>query len=104
MTKKCDQCGICCRLFLINLNEAEYKSRRYKTMFEKFGGLKNFSEAKKYGINILAQNKDNSCIYLKNDFCRIHKDRPLACREFFCASKSKKFGKMKQMIDQERLR
>jgi len=99
MAKKCSKCGICCKLFLINLNEAEYKSRRYKTMFEKFGIIENFSEAKKYGINILAQNENNSCVYLKNDSCRIHKNRPLVCRKFFCNSKSKRFEKMREMID-----
>ena len=103
MAKKCNKCGICCKLFLINLNEAEYKSRRYKTMFEKFGIIENFSEAKKYGINILAQNEDNGCVYLKNNSCKIHKDRPRLCREFFCTSKSRKFAKMRQMIDRQRL-
>lgn len=98
MAKKCNKCGICCKLFLINLNGAEYKSRRYKTMFEKFGIIENFSKAKKYGINILAQNEDNGCVYLKNNSCSIYKDRPRVCREFFCTSKSKKFEKMRQLL------
>jgi len=98
MAKKCRKCGRCCKLFLINLNEVEYKSITYKTMFEKFGIIKNFSEAKKYGMNILSQNKDNSCVYLKNNSCSIHQDRPRLCREFFCTSKSKKFEKMRKIL------
>jgi len=104
MVKECSKCGICCKLFLINLNEVEYKSGKYKTMFEKFGIIENFSEAKKYGINILSQNKDGSCVYLKNNSCKIYKDRPRLCRIFFCTSKSKKFEKMRQAIGLERLK
>jgi Fe-S-cluster containining protein len=91
-------------LFLVNLNETEYKSGRYKTIFEKFGIKENFSEAQKYGFNILAQNKDGSCVYLKNNSCQIHKDRPQVCRIFFCTSKSKKFEKMRQLIEKERFK
>ena len=29
---ECSQCGVCCRLFLINLTKEEYNSRRYDTM------------------------------------------------------------------------
>jgi len=103
MTKKCLQCGICCQLFLINLNKAEYKSGKYQTMFEKFGMVENFSEAQKNGFNILAQNKDGRCVYLKNNLCSIHKDRPSVCRKFFCQSKSLKFAGMRKMIDRARL-
>ncbi|PJA49436.1 hypothetical protein CO169_02010 [Candidatus Shapirobacteria bacterium CG_4_9_14_3_um_filter_39_13] len=73
-------------------------------MFEQFGLTENFSEAEKYGLNILAQNKDNSCIYLKNNSCSIHQDRPQLCRLFFCTSKSKRFEKMRQAIGLERLK
>lgn len=73
-------------------------------MFEQFGIIKNFSKAKKYGLNLLAQNKDNSCIYLKNNSCQIHQDRPRLCRAFFCTSKSKRFEKMRQAIGLERLK
>jgi len=104
MAKKCHQCGICCRLFSVNLNEEEYKSGRYQTVFEKFGLTENFSEAKKYGLNILAQNKDKSCVYLKNNSCKIHQNRPQVCRIFFCTSKSKRFEKMRQAIGLERLK
>jgi Fe-S-cluster containining protein len=103
MSKNCHQCGICCRLFLINLDKTEYKSGRYQTMFEEFGINENFSEAQRYGMNILLQNKDESCIYLKNNSCRIHEDRPAVCRRFFCHSKSLKFAKMRAMIDRRRI-
>lgn len=100
MIKKCRQCGICCQLFLINLDKAEYKSGKYQTMFGEFGMVKNFSETQKYGLNLLAQKKDGSCIYLKNNSCKIHTDRPSVCRKFFCDSKSLKFKRMREMIDQ----
>jgi putative endonuclease len=97
MIDKCFQCGICCRLFLINLNEEEYKSGEYKTELKKFGLINDFKSAKAYGANILKQNKDGSCIYLKDKKCSIHKTRPQVCREFFCTSKLKKY---KNMIEQ----
>jgi Fe-S-cluster containining protein len=97
-------CGLCCKLFLINLSEEEYKSGRYKTMFEEFEKVKDFSENKKYGINLLAQKEDGSCIYLLNNSCKIHKKRPQVCREFFCASKNKKYKKMQEIIRSVSLR
>jgi len=104
INEKCDMCGICCKLFFINLNEEEYKSGQYKTMFEKLGVIKNFSKAKKRGINLLAKKEDNSCIYLLNNLCKIHKTRPKACREFFCGSKNKKFKKMQEIINFAKLK
>lgn len=91
----CNQCGICCHLFLINLNKEEYLSGKYKTIFGKEGSFTSFSKAQKYGAHFLAKKKDGSCIYLKNNLCSIHDDRPLVCRGFFCASKNAKY---KQMI------
>ena len=103
MSRKCLQCGLCCRLFLINLSKAEYKSGKYQTMFGKSGMVENFSEARKYGLNLLAQNKNGSCVYLKNNLCSIHENRPSVCRKFFCQSKSLKFAGMRKMIDRARL-
>ena len=54
---KCDQCGVCCKLFLINLTEKEYKSGKYKTQFEEFGLTKDFKEAEMCGANIITQKK-----------------------------------------------
>jgi len=96
--KKCEMCGVCCKVFLINLNEEEYQSGRYKTIFQKFGINREFSAAKKYGANLVAQKEDNSCVYLLKNICAIHSERPQVCREFFCASKSKKFKKMQEII------
>jgi len=93
---KCFECGICCKLFLINLTEEEYKSGKYKTQFEMFGLVDDFNEAEMCAANIIEQKKDGSCIYLKDGKCSIHKIRPKSCRAFFCTSKSKKF---KIMID-----
>ena len=91
---KCSQCGICCRLFVINLTEEEYKSRKYKTQFEEFGLTEDFKEAEFCGANIITQKEDGSCIYLKNKKCSIHKTRPEACRKFFCTD-----PKFKTMIE-----
>lgn len=96
MAYKCFECGICCKLFLINLTEEEYKSGKYKTQFEMFGLVNDFNEAEMCAANIIEQKKDGSCIYLKDGKCSIHKTRPKSCRGFFCTSKNKKF---KIMID-----
>ncbi len=96
MTNKCSQCGVCCRLFLINLTEEEYKSGRYETMFDEF--VSDFEEAEIVGANILKQNKDKSCVYLRNGKCFIHSFRPQSCRNFFCDSKDPKFKEMIEKI------
>ena len=84
---------------MINLTEEEYKSGKYKTMFEEFGIVENFEEAEQDAANIIAQKEDGSCIYLKDGKCSIHDFRPKACRLFFCDSKDEKF---KVMIDKIR--
>ena len=94
----CSQCGICCRLFLINLTQKEWMSDEYKTELKEFDLNDDFSSVQRYGGNILSQKKDGSCIYLKNNLCAIHKRRPRSCREFFCSSTLKKFKGMQRMI------
>lgn len=96
---KCSQCGVCCRLFMINLNEEEYRSKRYRTLFDEFDFVDDFREAEQIGANILAQKKDGSCIYLKDKRCSIHDKRPEVCRKFFCSSKEKKFESMIKKIE-----
>jgi len=98
MVNKCSLCGLCCRLFLVNLNKEEYRSGKYKTELGKFGLIKNFRKASACGANILKQKKDGSCVYLKGNKCSIHKTRPQVCKDFFCASKLKKFKKMIEQI------
>ena len=98
---KCLQSGVCCRLFLINLNEKEYLSGQFHTVFEEFGLMK-FSEAELAGANFLKQKADGSCIYLENNKCTTHKNRPQVCREFFCDSKEDKFQGMIQEIKLKR--
>lgn len=93
---ECNQCGVCCKLFVINLNEREYKSGKHKTVFEEFGRIDDFEEAELTGANLLAQKEDGSCIYLKEGKCSVHKNRPQSCRNFFCDSKDPWF---KRMID-----
>ena len=102
LNRSCSQCGICCRLFLINLNQEEWLSGKYKTQFKEFKLNDNFSFVQRYGGNILKQKKDGSCIYLQNDLCSIHKKRPQSCREFFCGSTSRKFKGMIQMINERK--
>ncbi len=94
----CSQCGICCRLFLINLTQKEWMSSDYKTELKEFDLNNDFNTVQNYGGNILSQKKDGSCIYLNNNLCSIHKKRPRSCRNFFCSSTSKKFKGMIRMI------
>ena len=94
----CSQCGVCCRLFLINLSEEEYRSGRYDTMFDEF--VDDFEEAEMVGANVLKQKEDNSCIYLKDGKCNIHSFRPQSCKNFFCDSKNPDFKKMIETINE----
>lgn len=96
MANTCSACGLCCKLFLINLSKAEYESGRYQTMFEKG------TVPVKSGAYLLAQHPDGSCIYLANNQCSIHADRPAVCRAFFCTTKSKKFSQMVKIIQEVR--
>ena len=102
MIDKCFQCGICCRLFLVNLSEEEYRSGKYRTQFEEFGLIDDFHKATLYGANTLKQKENGECIYLKENTCSIHKTRPQVCREFFCTYKLKKFRYMIEQIEKKR--
>jgi len=102
MINQCSQCGLCCRLFLINLNEKEYQSGKYQTQFEDYGLFNDFQKAKNFGANIIKQKEDGSCFYLKKNGCSIHGMRPQVCKEFFCTSKSKRFEKMIKQIEKKR--
>src|SRR3989338_10562232 len=99
----CSQCGVCCRLFLINLNPEEYKSCRYKTQFEEFGLTSDFMEAEMCGANIITQKKDGSCFYLADGKCSIHSARPQSCRNFFCSSKDPEFKTMIEKIKESKM-
>jgi len=95
---KCKQCGICCKLFLINLTEKEYISGTYKTQFEQFGITHDFKEAEMCAANIITQKANGSCTYLKNQKCSIHNKRPKSCRNFFCSDPS--FKSMVKKIEE----
>jgi len=99
MKDQCSQCGVCCKLFLINLTEKEYNSKKYQTQFEEFGFVNNFKDAEEWGANIIKQNKDGSCIYQIENKCSIHKTRPEACLAFFCTSKDENFREMIKKIN-----
>jgi len=94
----CQQCGRCCKLFIINLNKKEWKSGWFQTELKRFDNNQNFKSARSYGGNILRQKKDGSCIYLKNNRCSIHKKRPQVCRDFSCFSTLNKFKGMIEII------
>jgi Fe-S-cluster containining protein len=97
MIHTCSKCGVCCKLFLINLSEIEYRSGTYQTMFEEFGLIDDFRLASSCGSATLKQKDDGSCIYLEGTICSIHNRRPQACKDFFCTSKLRKF---RENIDQ----
>ena len=103
MINKCSECGVCCKLFLINLSEEEYKSNKFRTQFEGFGLVNDFVEAEMCGANIIEQNEDGSCFYLKNNKCSVHERKPEACRNFFCTSKNKAFKGMIDKINERKL-
>ena len=92
----CNGCGLCCKLFYINLSKEEYQSGKYKTELGEFGKIENFNEARSCGANLLAKKPDGSCVYLENNKCSIHAERPGVCRNFFCTTSAKKF---KVMVD-----
>jgi len=100
MGDKCSECGECCKLFLINLTEEEYKSKEFKTQFDKFDFIGDFNLAEECGANILKQDSKGCCIYLKKGKCSIHQKRPESCREFFCTSKDEKYKDMIQDINE----
>lgn len=102
MTNSCTSCGICCKLFLINLSQKEYESREYKTMFQDDGFIENFKQAQNCGANLLAKKTNGDCIYLSNKRCSIHDTRPRVCRQFFCTSRNKKFVGMQKIVDKEK--
>ncbi|MEI7690702.1 MAG: YkgJ family cysteine cluster protein [bacterium] len=97
-------CGLCCRLFLINLNEKEYYSGDYSTVFDCLEPIHDFSLASDYGANILKQKEDGSCIYLESNKCSIHENRPEVCRDFYCSGTEKEYAGMREIIAKARLK
>lgn len=102
MTNSCNSCGVCCKLFYINLSQQEYNSGKYQTIFKNDGLIQDFNQTKNCGANFLAKKDDGSCSYLIENKCSIHATRPQVCRHFFCSSKNKKFKNMVKTINQEK--
>lgn len=96
-----NQCGACCKLFLINLNEKEYKSNKFKTIFDEIATLDNFSDTEECGANFVAKKEDGSCFYLENNICSIHKKRPEVCKGFFCTADNIEHAKMREIVFSE---
>ena len=100
----CVMCGLCCQLFLINLNKDEYYSGEYSTVFDDIEIFTDFSKACEYGANLLKKQANDSCIYLKADKCSIHEQRPAVCKGFFCRGKKAKYEKMRSIVENARIR
>jgi len=98
MANSCNSCGLCCKLFYINLSKEEYNSGKFQTILGEYGEIEDFKLAKESGANLLAKKEDGSCVYLVNNQCSIHATRPEVCRDFFCTTKAKKFEGMVEII------
>ncbi len=98
----CDRCGICCKHFLINLDEHEYRSGKYQLIFGDIDLIDDFELASECGANLLAKNEEGGCIYLQNNRCSIHADRPKVCRDFFCKSDDQRYHKMIESIQRSK--
>lgn len=99
MANSCNGCGLCCKLFYINLSKEEYYSGGFETILQEHGQIEDFKLAKESGANLLAKKDDGSCVYLQpNNECGIHAKRPGVCRDFFCTSKAKKFKGMVEIV------
>ena len=81
-------------MFLIPLNEREYRSGNYSTHLGAFGFMDDFEEVASCGANILEYTEAGSCIYLRDNKCSIHPSRPQACRAFSCQSTDPAFSQM----------
>ncbi len=90
----CESCTLCCKLFLINLNEEEFRSGKYLTEFVTEDIFDDFGTVEEYGLNIVKKNEDGSCFYIKDRRCSIYNDRPQVCRDFFCGSDKAEFREM----------
>jgi Fe-S-cluster containining protein len=89
---------------LINLDEKEYYSGDYLTVFDALETINDFALANECGANILKQIEDGSCIYLQSDKCSIHERRPRVCREFYCTGTEKEYAGMREIIAKARLK
>ncbi len=98
MANSCNGCGLCCKLFYINLSEKEYRSGQYQTELGEHGEIESFKLAKESGANLLAKKGNGACVYLVDNQCSIHETRPGVCRDFFCTTKAKKFEGMVEII------
>lgn len=102
MKNTCNGCGLCCKLFYINLSKVEYESDKYQTIFRDIYKDTNYVKARECGAIFLDKKENEECIYLINNKCSIHDRRPVVCRNFYCSSKSKKFEKMRRIIEEAR--
>jgi len=94
----CESCALCCKLFLINLNEKEFYSGIFQTELITDEHFNDFETIEEYGLNIVKKNEDGTCIYIKDKKCSIYENRPQVCRDFFCGSDKAEFKGMAEEI------
>lgn len=68
----CNGCTACCRGSEVTVTEEEAERLGYENTREL------------YGRRVLAHQSDGACVFLENDRCGIHEQRPETCRVFDC--------------------
>ena len=76
----CKKCGTCCRILKLPAKNKQELIKLFKTYF-------GFS-LKSYDIEVLFRGE---CEHLKNNQCKIYKERPELCKNYIC----KRFTKTK---------
>ena len=76
-------CSECCTVFHIPLSiwqKHEHKAERVKELHEV--NIKNMSDGYPSGIYIIPMTTDLKSCFLKDNKCKIYKDRPIVCRRY----------------------
>ncbi|MBU4485676.1 MAG: YkgJ family cysteine cluster protein [Candidatus Delongbacteria bacterium] len=97
--ERCISCSLCCKLFLINLNEKELNSGVFQTELSTGEKFDDFEIIEEYGLNIVKKNEDGTCFYIMDKKCSIYNNRPQVCKDFFCGSDKAEFNEMIEEIN-----
>lgn len=87
---ECKKCGDCCRFGYkndISGNVVCYTGVTLdKDEKEKYKGYhkRHHNRRYKYYQWFLKWNEDNSCIFLENNKCKVHSDKPKVCKDYTC--------------------
>ena len=76
-SSNCQCCGICCNKINTSLFTFKKQVNNHFSAKERLRVLTNNSEKE---TNIYCYYKKTGCVYLKDNKCNIHKDKPLQCR------------------------